>query len=99
MLASVGIPEGGISQPARGSREKTERIAAMNRERMSPTPNCMAFPLVEPAPKEPSAFGRFSESDCCMSAVARASDALPRAQVYARQRFQGLGCAFAQLFP
>ena len=46
MLASVGIPEGGISQPARGRRLKTARIAAMNRERMSLTPNRMAFPLL-----------------------------------------------------
>jgi hypothetical protein len=49
MLASVGIPEGGIWQPARVIKLKAVRIAAMNRERMSLTPNRMASPLLDQA--------------------------------------------------
>src|SRR5271168_3187198 len=77
MLASDGIPEGGISQPPRGMRVKAARIAAMKGERTSLTWNRMAFPLVQPVPKETGASGWFSELRCCMSAVARFRTRLP----------------------
>ena len=36
MLAAVGIPEGGIAQPARARRAKTAKIAATARDRGEP---------------------------------------------------------------
>ena len=44
MLASVGMPEGGIAQPASGAKLRSARAVAMNRERMSL--DRMAFPLL-----------------------------------------------------
>jgi len=43
MLPAVGIPDGGISQPASGRRLKIAKIAAIARERASL--DRMAFPL------------------------------------------------------
>ena len=44
MLASVGMPEGGMAQPASGAKLRSARAVAMNRERMSL--DRMAFPLL-----------------------------------------------------
>jgi hypothetical protein len=75
MLAAVGTPEGGISQPARGRRLRIAKIAAIARERMSVTPDGMGSPFVEAAPKPRGAVGRFSEIDGRMSARARVNNA------------------------
>jgi hypothetical protein len=45
MFASVGIPEGGIVQPARARRVKIAKVAAIAGERISLAPERMAFPL------------------------------------------------------
>jgi hypothetical protein len=61
MLASDGIPEGGISQPLSGRRLKIAKTAAIARERMSLTPDRMAFPLSRDGARPSGALGRFNE--------------------------------------
>jgi hypothetical protein len=45
MSAAVGIPDGGIAQPAMGRRLRTAKIDAIGGERMNLAPERMAIPL------------------------------------------------------
>ena len=60
MLAAVGMPEGGIAQPARGSKVKMANVAAIAGERMSLAPSRMAFPLSSRAARRFQWFSEFA---------------------------------------
>ena len=69
MLTSVGIPDGGIAQPASGRRLETAKTAASARERMNVPAIRMAFPFFRAGVARRSApFNEFGDG---MSAAAR----------------------------